>query len=151
MRPSEPGFELIARGEVALGEPLDLGVTPQGHRRVVPISGGRFDGPRLAADVLPGGADWQIVHPAGWVSVLARYTLRADDGTLISVTSQGVRHGPPEVMARLLAGESPDPSSYRFRTAIAFEAAGSWLNHVVAVCSAIRHPDAVLLDLYEVT
>ncbi|MHB1570609.1 MAG: DUF3237 domain-containing protein [Solirubrobacteraceae bacterium] len=150
MRPPQPGLELIGRGEVTLGSLLDLGVTPQGHRRVVPITGGRFEG-RLAAEVLPGGADWQIVHPQGWVSVLARYTLRADDGTLISVTSQGVRHGPPDVMARLLAGESPDPSSYRFRTVISFEAADSWLNHVVTVCSAVRLPDAVLLDIYEVT
>ncbi|MGH2889634.1 MAG: DUF3237 domain-containing protein [Solirubrobacteraceae bacterium] len=151
-RPPQPGLELLTRGAVALGEPLDLGVTPEGHRRVVPISSGRFEGPRIAAEVLPGGADWQVIRPGGWVSVLARYTLRADDGMLISVTSRGLRHGPPEVMARLLAGESPDPASYRFRTAVAFEAAEeSWVNHVLAICSAVRLPDAVLLDIYEVT
>ncbi|HLH64875.1 MAG TPA: DUF3237 domain-containing protein [Solirubrobacteraceae bacterium] len=150
--PPAPGLELLARGRVTLGAPLDLGVTPAGHRRVVPIAGGRFDGPLLVAEVLPGGADWQVIHPGGWVSVLARYTLRAQDGTLISVTSRGLRHGPPEVMERLLAGERPDPGSYRFRTAIQFEATeSSPLNHVVAVCSALRLPNAVLLDIYEVT
>ncbi|MGH2855879.1 MAG: DUF3237 domain-containing protein [Solirubrobacteraceae bacterium] len=151
-RPPQPGLELLTRGSVALGEPLDLGNTPEGHRRVVPIASGRFEGPRLQADVVPGGADWQVIRPGGWVTVLARYTLRSDDGTLISVTSRGLRHGPPDVMARLLAGESPDPSSYRFRTAVSFEAAEeSWLNHVLAICSAVRLPDAVLLDIYEVT
>jgi len=153
-RPPVPGLELFARAEVSLRDPLDFGMTPAGHRRVVPITGGRVDGPRLTADVLDGGADWQIVHPGGWVALEARYSLRAEDGTLISVLSRGTRHGPDGVMARLLAGESPDPASYRFRTAMSFEAPeGSygWLNRLVAVASAVRHPHAVLLDIYEVT
>ena len=67
--------------------------------------------------------------------------------------SRGSRHGPDDVMARLLAGESPDPASYRFRTAMSFEApdgSHGWLNRIVAVASAVRHPSAVHLDVYEV-
>lgn len=141
------------RLEVLLGPVLDVGVTPQGHRRVVPIRGGRFSGPRLSGVVLDGGADRQIVHPGGWVRVEAHYTLQATTGELISIVSRGVRHGPPEVMADLAAGGSPDPDSYRFRTAISFEAASSghdWVNHLVAVGSATRTPSAVHLDVYEV-
>ena len=150
-----PGLELITRIEATLSTPIDLGVTPDGHRRVVPITGGRLHGPRVAGEILPGGADWQIVHPGGWVSVEARYTAVSQDGTAISVVSRGVRHGPPEVMARLLAGESIDPAAYRFRTAMTFEAAEAsevgWLNHLVAIASAIRDPAGVRIDVYEVT
>jgi hypothetical protein len=154
-RPPTPGLELIVRLDATLDAPIDLGITPQGHRRVVPITGGRLNGPRLTGDILPGGADWQIVHPDGWVSVEARYTARSDDGVPISVVSRGLRHGPREVMQRLLAGERPDPSEYRFRTAITFEVEEAsphgWLNHVLAVASAIRDPDAVRIDVYGVT
>ncbi|AIJ25394.1 DUF3237 domain-containing protein [Amycolatopsis methanolica] len=153
--PPRPGLEFLARAEVTLDEVLDLGGTPHGRRRVVPITGGRVDGPRLSADVLPGGADWQILQTGGWVRVEARYTAWTDDGSLVSIVSRGVRHGPPEVMTALLAGQCPDPSTYRFRTAITFETAEdspehAWLNHVVAVSSALRRPDAVVLDVYAV-
>ncbi|NKQ53954.1 DUF3237 domain-containing protein [Amycolatopsis sp. K13G38] len=155
MTAPRPGLEPLAHVEAGLGEPLDVGVTPHGHRRVVPIIGGTVAGTRFTGEILPGGADWQIIQPDGWVRIEARYTARARDGTLVSIVSRGVRHGPPEVMSALLAGESPDPAAYRFRTAVSFETAEdgplSWLNHLIAVSSAIRAPAAVLLDLYEVT
>jgi hypothetical protein len=154
-RPPTPGLELIVGLDATLDEPIDLGITPHGHRRVVPITGGRLNGPHVHGEILPGGADWQIVHPDGWVSVEARYTARSDDGVPISVVSRGLRHGPREVMQRLLAGERPDPGEYRFRTAITFEVEETsslgWLNHVLAVASAIRDPDAVRIDVYRVT
>jgi hypothetical protein len=150
-----PGLELITRLDATLSDPIDLGLTPDGHRRVVPITGGRLHGPRVTGEILSGGADWQIVHPDGWVTVEARYTVRSDSGLPISVISRGVRHGPPDVMARLLAGEAPDPSEYRFRTAMTFEVEErsdlGWLNHVLAISSAVRDPAAVHIDVYEVT
>lgn len=152
--PPLPELQPLARVEATLGDPLDLGHTPHGHRRVVPITGGTLSGQQLYAEILPGGADWQVVQSGGWVRVEARYTACADDGTLISIVSEGVRHGPPEVMGALLAGQSPDPASYRFRTAIRFEvsedSAYAWLNHQIAVASAVRAPSAVLLDVYVV-
>ena len=36
---------------------------------------------------------------------------------MILVNSEGIRHGPPEVLARLMTGEMVDPSLYYFRTA----------------------------------
>ena len=61
--PPPPGLQPLAHAEVTLRPPLDVGVTPSGHRRIVPITGGRIEGPRLRGDVLDGGADWQVVHP----------------------------------------------------------------------------------------
>lgn len=144
----------MTRISATLGAPLDLGVTPQGHRRVVPILGGSIEGERLTGEILPGGADWQFIREGGWVEVEARYTARAGNGRLVSIVSSGSRHGPPEVMARLLAGESPDPHAYCFRTAMRFETTEGteldWLNRIVAIASAVRDPAAVTIDVYEV-
>jgi hypothetical protein len=72
----------------------------------MPIIGGTFEGPRFSGTILPGDADWQSVRVSDGVAQIdARYMLRHDDGTLVTMTDRGVRRGPPEVMARLAAGE----------------------------------------------
>jgi hypothetical protein len=120
----------------------------------VPITGGRLEGERLSGDIVPGGADWQIVCADGTALLEARYTVRADDGALIYVRNTGVRHGPPEVIDRLARGEPVDPSTYYFRTTPVFEAGDErygWLNRLVAVGSGLRTPDRVVVDFYSVT
>jgi acetyl-CoA acetyltransferase len=88
----EPRLTRVFRLEATLGEPLDLGDTPQGHRRIVPLTGGRFTGPKLNGRLLPGAsADWQIVLPDGTVLGDIRYTLRTDAEDLLYVRSRGVR------------------------------------------------------------
>ncbi len=59
--PPEAGLEFLACVEVELGPMTDLGDTGQGNRRVIPIIGGKFSGPRFNGRVPPGGADWQIL------------------------------------------------------------------------------------------
>ena len=56
MEPVEPSLELITRVRATLAEPLELGHTPWGRRRVIGITGGEVDGPLLRGRVLPGGA-----------------------------------------------------------------------------------------------
>jgi hypothetical protein len=138
---------------VELAEVLSLGRTPLGERRIINITGGSFTGERLRGRVLPGGADWQIVRADGAADLDARYTLQTDAGALIQVRSQGVRHGPPEILARLAAGEAVDPATYYFRTALRFETGAAdldWLNRVVAVARGARLPRAVQLSAFEV-
>lgn len=140
--PVRPVLELIARVRATLGRPLELGRTPWGRRRVIPVAGGEFDGPRLSGIVLPGGADWQVVHDDGAASIDTRYTLECHDGALISVATRGVRHGPPEVLDRLARGERVDPTTYYFRVSIQYETSApayAWLNQVVAVASAVGY------------
>ncbi len=145
-------FRSLFELHVELADALDLGQTPAGHRRVINIVGGRFEGERLRGRVLTGGADWQIVRADG-VSVLdARYTLQADDGALIQVTSQGLRRGPADVLARIARGEDPDPSLYYFRTALRFETGApqyAFLNDLLAVGFGRRRPRAVELRVQE--
>ena len=143
----------LFRAEIALAPPQELGAAPLGRRRIVPISGGRFRGERLAGRVLPGGADWQIVRGDGVSQLEARYTLETDDGALVYVRNVGLRHGPPEVLAKLAAGEPVDASLYYMRTTPTFETGAvkyQWLNRVVCIATGARLANAVELDVFEV-
>ena len=146
-------LEALFRAEITLAPAQELGDAPLGRRRIIPISGGRFRGARLSGRVLPGGADWQIVRADGVSQLEARYTLETDDGALISVHNVGLRHGPPEVLKRLAAGEAVDPAQYYMRTTPAFETGDEryrWLNRLVCVATGARRKDAVERDVYEV-
>jgi hypothetical protein len=120
---------------------------------VIGITGGEFDGPLLSGKVLPGGADWQVVHEDGTATIDTRYTLECHDGALISVATRGCRRGPREVLERIAQGEPVDPSEYYFRVSIQYETSApehEWLNWVVAVASAVRLRDQVVYDAYVV-
>jgi Protein of unknown function (DUF3237) len=136
-----------------LADILEFGDTPAGKRRVINILGGTVSGPRFNGTILPGGADWQVIRADGVADISARYTIQAESGSLVLVNSDGVRHGPPEVIAALAAGEDVDPARYYFRTAMRFETGGAdvdWLNRIVAVASGRREKNAVVLDVFEV-
>ncbi len=132
---------------------LHLGHTPYGERRIIGIAGGRFQGPRLRGRIIPGGADWQVIRSDGVADICARYALETTGGEKILVRSEGLRHGPVEVMEQLARGEAVDPSRYYFRTILRFETAStglSWLNRMLAVARGRREPDAVHLDAFAV-
>jgi hypothetical protein len=134
--------------------PQLIGAVLTGERRIIPITGGRFEGQKMRGEILPGGADWQIVAADGTALLEARYTLRTDDGALIYVRNTGLRHGPPEVLAAIASGEQVDPAKYYFRAVPTFETGErkyAWLNRLLAVCSGVRTKEEVLLDFYEVT
>jgi hypothetical protein len=147
-----PTLRLVYRLEADLAAPLDLGETPNGHRRVVAYAGGRFDGPELSGELVPGGgADWQILRPDGAAVADIRYTLRTTTGALLLVTAAGVRHGPPEVLARLARGEEVAPAEYTFRIQASIETADpdlAWLNDGVFVAVGGRQPSGVVYDVY---
>jgi len=130
-----------------------LGRTPYGERRVIGILGGTVQGAKLSGRILPGGADWQIIRSDGAADIKARYTIETDAGALIMVTSEGLRHGPPEVIERLARGDNVDPVLYYFRTVMRFETsdpAVDWLNRILALARGQREAQAVRLDVYEV-
>ena len=143
-------FEPLMDLAVDVGDLLTLGAAPQGERRVVDILGGRFEGARLRGEVLP-GADWQLLRGDGVLEIDARYALRALGGGLVEVTSQGYRHGPPEVLAALARGEAVDPSAYFFRTVMRFTTGApalAWLNRTIAVSTGERRARQVLLQAF---
>src|SRR5258705_4738937 len=109
---------------VTVAMPQKVGAVPHGTRRIVPITGGDFEGPRLRGTVLPGGsADWLLLRSDGVLELDLRVTLRTDEGAFILMTSFGLRHRPPEVIAAIGRGETVDPATYYFRTTPRFETA----------------------------
>ena len=147
-------LEPLATFHVLLDDILDLGDTQWGRRRVVPITGGSFEGSRLRGEVVPGGSDWQVLHSDGMITVDTRYLLRTHDGVLITLATNGVRHGPPEVVRRINAGEHVDPASYYFRLFCRFETGDpryQWLTRTLVVASAAREANAVRYQAYTLT
>jgi hypothetical protein len=150
----EPSLRLLYTSSVMVDPPVIVGGTPHGERRIIPIQGGSFAGPRLSGKILPGGADWQVIRTDGVAELEARYTLETDDGALIYVLNQGVRSGSKEVMGRLARGEKVHPSEYYFRTRPVFETGApkyQWLHRIVAVATGERLPNEVIITVYEVT
>ena len=142
---------LVVRAELA--GILKFGATPYGERRIINILGGSVEGPKLKGKILPGGADWQIVRADGVVDLRARYTVETDSGGHILVNSEGLRHGPPEVMARHARDETVDPSLYYFRAFMRFETgdpAAAWLNRILAIGRGSREQQAVRIEVFEV-
>ena len=101
---------------------------------------------------MPGvSADWQILLPDGTALGDIRYTLQTEGGDLLSVQSRGVRHGSPEVLARLGRGEDVDASEYIFRTSTKIETAAAqldWLNKGIFIGVAGRQPGGVIYEVY---
>ncbi len=131
-----------------------LGAAPGGERRFVPLAGGTVAGPELNGVIVEGGVDWQWVRDGGVIEIAAHYVIRADDGGLIEIRSEGLRHGPPEVLAMLARGEPVARDRMYFRTVVRFTTgAPAWahLNRVLALACGAREARLVKLDLYRIT
>jgi hypothetical protein len=153
-----PGLEPAFTVTALLGPLEDHGMTRAGHRRVVAIAGGRACFLSVAggldAEILPGGADWQVVRPDGTIEIDTRYSAVTAAGEYVHFRTSGVRSGPPEVLAALLAGEPVDPAAYYFRVAVYLETSAArlaFLERSVFVASAIRGGDTVSYTAYRVT
>ena len=133
---------------------VSLGPAKYGERRFIPLGGGTVRGPELNGTLVEGGVDWQVNRADGVLDIAAHYVIRTDDGALVEVQSDGMRHGPPEVMARLARGELVQRDEYFFRTIVRFTTgAPQWLhlNKVLALAVGQRDAGQVLLDFYRIT
>ena len=54
--------EHVWDAKVKISNMLMLGESKRGTRRIIPITGGTFEGPNIKGEVLPLGADWQTVR-----------------------------------------------------------------------------------------
>ena len=143
---------LLMTLQVAVAGAQRIGAVPHGTRVTAPIADGHFEGPRLRGKVLAGGGDWTLLRGDGVLELDLRLTLETDDGALIHMTSFGLRHGPPEVLAALTRGEHVDPSTYYFRTTPRFETGHpkyEFLNRLLAVSSGDRRPDGPIYAIHE--
>ncbi|HEY3944614.1 MAG TPA: muconolactone Delta-isomerase family protein [Solirubrobacteraceae bacterium] len=148
----EPRLTKVYRLEATLASPLELGETARGHRRIVPLTGGTFRGPEIRGRLVPGAsADWQTILPDGTALGDIRYVLETDRGDLLYIQSRSIRHGSPEVLARLGRGEDVDPGEYTFRASTEIETAApelDWLNKGVFVSVGGRQAAGVIYETY---
>jgi hypothetical protein len=134
-------------------ETQPLGPTRGAERRVIVLTECIIDGDRINGHVLPGGSDWASVEADGAVSLDCRMVIQTDDGHLIGMSYRGLRHGPPDAMARLNRGETVDTDGFYHRVAIFFETSAEkyrWLNRVLAVGKGRRLPDGGVYEVFEV-
>jgi hypothetical protein len=130
-----------------------VGPAPDEYRRVGIIPGGSFEGERLSGKVLEGGSDWQTIRKDGTVMINVRLMMRTNDDALVGMTYQGVRAGPPDVIAKIDRGEAVDPASYYFRINPMFQTSApqyDWLNRVVGVGVGHRFADGPIYSIFEV-
>ena len=145
----DPLFKIHAQ----LDDILDFGKSDAGHLRIVRILGGTFEGEKLSGKILNGGGDWQTLRDDGVMELEVRCLMQADNGALIHLTGQGMRHGPPEVMARMARGEAVAPDEYYFREFMRFKTSDkelAWLNGVFGLATGGREKNAVVLQVYAV-
>jgi hypothetical protein len=111
--------------KVKIANMIMVGESKRGTRRIIPITGGTFEGPKIKGEVLPGGEDWQLVRPDGDTELYARYLLKTQDGFVIQVINQVLNHMPIE-------GENKIPYS---KSVIDLEAPNDspydYLNHAI--------------------
>jgi len=85
----EPRLKFVLEETVSLGNAVEVGKTARGERRIIPITGGHFEGPAIKGEVMPGGWDWQLSRSDGCTDVKADYFLKTDDGVVINVVNTG--------------------------------------------------------------
>jgi hypothetical protein len=152
-RTAPPTLTLAFTIRVQVGPPTELGQVPRGRRRIIPILGGTFEGPNIRGKVVPGGADWQIVRADGLAELDTRYMLQTDGGQLVYIQNAGIRHAPPDVTKKLLAGEPVDPSQVYFTTVPTFETSApelQWLTRSIFIGTGERHPSDVVIRVWKV-
>jgi hypothetical protein len=143
---------------VQVGAPIEIGQVGRARRRIVPILGGTCEGrdpfhDLLTGRVLPGGADWQLIHSDGLTEADARYTIETDRGALVYVQNRGLRHAPPDIMKKLLAGEAVDPSLVYFCSTPTFETAAPELQalaRAIFIGAGERYPSEVVIRFWKV-
>jgi len=144
----EPGLEFVYEAIVTLEPVIEMGPTPLGVRRRIPITGGSFAGPRIRGRVLAGGADWQLQRADGWTVIEADYMMQAEDGTMIHVRNIG------------LTNSRVKGATQRYlRTVPSFEVPNGphdWLNQAIFVGTLGTPPagtpvPSVLIRVYRVT
>jgi hypothetical protein len=142
-----PGLEHVLTVRANIDPVIAMGKTPLGDRRVITISGGTFEGPKMRGVIMPGGEDWQVSRPDGVTELDAQYWIRTHDGVVIRVHNRA-----------LIAPIEGSKDERYFRCAPRFEAplgAYDWLNKAIFVGTAgVDHPTqpkVVTLQFYKVT
>lgn len=110
--------EFIWEAKVKIGSMINVGESKRGTRRIIPIIGGTFCGPKIKGEILSGGDDWQLIRPDGDTELYARYLLKTNDGYIFQVINQALMHTDNSVNSfyckSVLDIEAPNNSPYNY-------------------------------------
>jgi len=143
----------VFKANIQVANPIEVGDVGTGIRRVIPIIGGTFEGNGIKGKVLSGGADYQIIRYDGVTEALAHYVIETENGVPIYVINKGYRHGPKEIIDKIIRGEQVPDGSYYFKTTPSFETSSekySYLNRMIFIGEGIRRPNDVQISFYQV-
>jgi len=125
---------------VTLGSKIDLGASDDGHRYIVPITGGTFIGKDISGTVIPGGADWQVDREDKVKNIEAIYALKTTNDQTIVINNLGIVH-------------SLNDERYAITRPVFHAPVGEydWLNKsfFVSTITSIKQPRAVIIRVYE--
>lgn len=147
-----PTLEHVLDLDIVVEDPIEIGETGDGHRRIIRIEGGTVSG-RIRGTVLPSGADYQLFRVDRPTELVAKYAFETEDGDRVYVENRGIRFASPEDSERLRDGLPVDPEDVYFRSVPRFETAASdleWLTRSVFVATGVRRPNGVKLAVYRV-
>lgn len=138
-----PSTELVWEAYADLDPMIDMGDSPLGHRRMIPVRGGTFVGPRIKGKILPGGADRQLVRKDGVTQLDAIYEMQTDDGAVLSIRNQ----------VKIDPSAKPAPYIRSSVEVTAPDGPHAWLNRAIFV--GTLHPlppekKAVVIRVYQV-
>jgi hypothetical protein len=94
-----------------------------------------------------------LLRSDGVLELDLRITLETEDHALIYMTFQGLRHGPPDVIAAFSRGEVVDPARYYFRTVPRFETSAeayTFLNRIVSIGVGETRPPGAMHRIEEI-
>jgi hypothetical protein len=149
-----PRLEHLCDLAVTIAAPVEVGQTPAGLRRMIPITGGTVTGARVNGKVLAGGADFQLILNGGTQAHLdARYVIELDDGSRVFVQNTALRVASLENSQRIMNGQPVNPGDVYFRCQPKLEATApqwAWLSESQFIGVGRRAPDGVFLSFYRV-
>ena len=149
-----PTLEHLCDLAVTIAAPVEVGQTPAGLRRMIPITGGTVTGPRVNGKVLAGGADFQLILGGGTQAHLdARYVIELGDGSRVFVQNTALRVASLENSQRIMNGQPVNPDEVYFRCQPKLEATTpewAWLSESQFIGVGRRAPDGVFMSFYRV-
>ena len=152
-RCAAPELTLAFTLRVQVGAPTELGQVPRGRRRIIPILGGTFEGPNIRGKVFRVEPTGRSSAPTDSRSSTRDTCCRPTAGQLIYIQNAGIRHAPPDVTKKLLAGEPVDPAQVYLKTVPTFETSApelQWLTQSIFIGTGERNPTEVVIRVWKV-
>ena len=147
------GLEWVLEIEADVEDPIEIGETGDGRRRIIPITGGSVSG-RCEGSIIAAGADYQLYRTRRPTELVAKYAFETTEGDRVYVENRGIRYADEETSERLRDGLPVDAEDVYFCSVPRFETAApelEWLTRSIFVATGVRRPGGVRLAVYRVS